>query len=65
MPIAPAASLPWAGNPLNAFTMFSGSAVTCPLANRKMSKMIRMTTSLISPIASTMLETRTSKKVRI
>ena len=27
--------------------------------------MIRMTTSLISPIASTMLETRTSKKVRM
>ena len=61
MPIAPAASVPCAGKPLKAFTGLSGAAVTCPRASRKTSKMSRMTTSLISPTASTTLEIRTSK----
>ena len=61
MPIAPATIVPWAGKLLNAFTGLMAAKFTFPWPNRKMSKMIRMATSLIRPIASTFAETRTSK----
>ena len=50
------------GKPLNAFTGFSEASGRPPCANIAMSKMIRMTTSLISATPSTIVEIRTSNQ---
>ena len=63
MPTEPASSLPDAGKLLNALTGLIAPQVGWPLANMKMSKMIRIAISLISPMASSVEDSRTSKKV--
>ena len=48
---------------MNALTGLTALQFACPLLNMKMSKMARMAISLSSPMASSVDESRTSKKV--
>ncbi len=63
MPTEPATSFPEAGKLLNALAGLSAAQGAWPLLNMKMSKMTRIAISLISPMASRVEDSRTSKKV--
>ena len=63
--MAPPASLPSCGSALKASTGLMAPHGMCPWANMATSKMSSTMISAIRPTPSTMLDSRTSKKVRI